>query len=319
MTPDTVVQLGAFAFASFEVPTRIRWGASQRLSIKERIGGKRRIDAMGASFRPLDWSGMFTGQDAASRAQYLESLAVSGAVQDFSWAQFKYKVVVRDFDADYERFYRVPYHIVCEVASNQTKPVTQAPTPAIDAVLQDSFNQAAGLGGLIGDDTLNSLLGGLDTAISAVSSFANAAQSTINSVLLPLSAVQDRVSTLLTASSLTIQNVSTFGGVLPSTPFSQAPLGLLGQMSAMEQSSNLVQLRGICGSMGANLVSISNPPTKVATAGGNLFQIAQDQYGDPMAWTAIARANGLTNPFISGTANLAIPKKPDTAGGVLRF
>lgn len=317
MTPDTVLQLGDFSFASYEVPEELAWGGSQRISVKELIGGKRVLDCMGRSDRPLEWSGIFTGPDAAARAQFLDSLRVSGLQQDASWGQFKYQVVVREFEASYQRFYRIPYRIVCEVSLDQTQPVTQAPAPAIDSALQDDLNSASGLGGLIGDDNLSTLLGGLDTAIKSVSDFANAAQSTINSVLLPLNAVQQRVSTLITSSNLTLQNVTTFGGVLPNTPFAKAPGLLVAQTNAMTQSNNLFCLRNVLGRMNANLVSINTPQKQISTAGGNLFQIAQSQYGDATAWTALAQANGITDPFITGTATLAVPASPGHSGGIL--
>lgn len=317
MAPDTILRLGDFTFASFEVPEELRWGGSQRISVKELVGGKRVLDCMGRSDRPLEWSGVFTGQDAAARAQFLDSLRVGGIQQNVSWGQFKYQVVVREFEASYQRFYRIPYHIVCEVSLDQTQPVTQAPPPAIDASLQDDFNTASGLGGLIGDDNLSSLLGGLDTAIKGVSSFANAAQSTINGVLLPLNAVQQRVGTLIQASTLTVQNVSTFGGVLPGVPFSQAPLRLAAQTNDMLTTNNLFCLRNVCGRMNSNLVSINTPQKQVVTAGGNLFQMAQNQYGDATAWTALAQANGITDPFIAGSATIAVPPQPRGTGGIL--
>lgn len=317
MTPDTTLQIGDITFASFEVPEGIRFGGSQRLSVKELIGGTRVIDAMGRSERPIEWSGVFTGSDALDRAQRLDGLRIAGLGQDVNWGGLRYKVVIRDFEADYQRFYRIPYHITCEVVQNKTSPLLSVAVAPIDAALQDDFDTASGLGGLIGDDALSTLLGGLDTAIGAVSSFANAAQSTINSVLLPLGAVQQRVTTLIGASTLTLQNVTTFGGVLPNTPFSQAPLNLAAQTSNMLQTNNLFCLRNVLGRMSANLVSINSPQRKIPTAGGNLFQMAQAQYGDATAWTALAQANGITDPFIQGTATIAVPPQPGNSGGIL--
>lgn len=314
---DTVLKLGDISFASFEVPESIRGGGSQRLSVKELIGGKRVLDCMGRSDRPLEWSGVFTGQTAAARAQFIDSLRVGGLQQQVSWGQFSYLVVVRDFEFDYQRFYRIPYHISCEVVTDQTHPVLSAPPPPIDQALQTDLNSAKGLGGIIGDDTLSGLLDGLDTAINGVSSFANAAQSTINSVLLPLNAVQQRVGVLMQSSELTLQNVSTFGGVLPNTPFAQVAGKLTGQTNTALQMTSLVQLQGVTGRMGANLVGINSPQASVTVAGGNLFNIANQQYGDATAWTAIARANGTTDPFIDGIATLKIPPRPDQAGGIL--
>jgi hypothetical protein len=317
MAPDTTVQLGEFSFAGFEVPENIRFGGSQRISVKELVGGKRVLDCMGRSDRPLEWSGIFTGGGAADRARALDAIRVGGLKQTLTWGFSNYDVVVREFEADYQRFYRIPYRIVCEVVTDNLQPLVGIPPAPIDDALQDDFNQAKGLGGIIGDDHLNTLLGGLDTAISGVSSFANAAQSTINSVLMPLGAVAKKVSTLIGASTLTLQNVSTFGGALPSTPFSQAPGKLVSQMNAMTQSNNLFCLRNVLGRMNANLVSINTPQKQISTAGGNLFQIAQSQYGDANAWTALAQANGVTDPFIKGTATIAVPLRPGRTGGIL--
>lgn len=317
MTPDTTVQLGDFTFASFEVPERIPFGSSQRLSVKEFVGGDRVIDCMGNSPHPIEWSGWFTGADAVRRGQFLESLAINGEPQQLTWGGFKYQVVVRDFQGDYLRFYRVSYRISCEVASNDTLSLTQVPAPAIDQVMQADLDVLNGLGGAIGDGPLSGLLGGLDTAIKGVSSFANAAQSTINSVLQPLQAVQSRVSTLIAQSGLTLSNVTTFGGLLPNNPASILAQKLTNTTVNMTQSMNLFQARNIVGRMGANLVSINTPPKQIAVAGGNLFQIAAKQYGDATAWTALARANGTTDPFVAGTAVLGVPNRADKSGGVL--
>jgi len=47
------------------------------------------------------------------------------------------------------------------------------------------------------------------------------------------------------------------------------------------------------------------------------MQIASREYNDPMAWTGIAKANGLTDPVLAGLQTLQIPNQPDNAGGVL--
>ncbi|HZO21025.1 MAG TPA: hypothetical protein VFB37_00890, partial [Steroidobacteraceae bacterium] len=295
----------------------IPWGGSQRLVVHEQIGGARVLDAMGRSDRALEWSGLFSGPDASQRAQFLDSLRVSGAQQSLTWAQFSYLVVVREFTATYQRFYRIPYHIVCEVVLDQSKPVTSAPPTAVDDALLDDQAAADALAGAIGDGLLSSLMSGLDTAIAAVSTFANAAQSTINSVLQPLAAVQARVSTLIGISSNALANVTTFGGVLPGTPPALVAGKLTDQTVNMVQATNLFQMRNLLGRMDANLIAINVPQKTVATAGGNLFRIAQNQYGDAIAWTALARANGLTDPFVQGSALLAVPPSPDKLGGVL--
>lgn len=317
MTPDTFLQLGDFTFSSFEVPEEIRFGGAQRLSTKELIGGQRVIDAMGRSDRPLEWHGVFTGVDASDRAQFLDSLRVSGLPQDLSWGQFKYQVIVREFEASYQRFYRIPYRITCEVVTDQTNPVNNAPEPAIDDAIEGDQATVDALAASIADDPLSELMDVLDTAIDAIDSFTNAAQSAISSVLQPLAAVQARVGVLIGSVSSALGLTSTFGGVLPNTPIAIAAAQLTGQVADMEQCNNLFMMRNVLGRMDANLACANSPSASVSTAGGNLFQIAEDQYGDATAWTALARANGLTDPFVSGAATLAIPSDPGNSGGIL--
>jgi hypothetical protein len=46
----------------------------------------------------------------------------------------------------------------------------------------------------------------------------------------------------------------------------------------------------------------------VITIGGNLFQIAAAQLGSALQWINIARANGLTDPILSGQNEIIIPQ-----------
>jgi hypothetical protein len=46
----------------------------------------------------------------------------------------------------------------------------------------------------------------------------------------------------------------------------------------------------------------------VITIGGNLFQIAAAQFGSALQWINIARANGLTDPILSGQNEIIIPQ-----------
>ena len=45
----------------------------------------------------------------------------------------------------------------------------------------------------------------------------------------------------------------------------------------------------------------------ITVAGGDLYRIALEQFGDATAWVAIARANGLTDPTLRGVVKLSIP------------
>lgn len=45
----------------------------------------------------------------------------------------------------------------------------------------------------------------------------------------------------------------------------------------------------------------------VTVAGGNLFRLAVEYYGNALLWTRIAAANGMDDPFFSDTRTLVIP------------
>lgn len=317
MRPDTTLVLGDFQFGAMEVPAEIPFGGSQRMNVHELVGGTRVVDAMGRSDRPLAWSGLLLGSSALDRARALDALRAGGQQQVLTWSAFSYLVVVREFQATFQRAYQIPYTISCEVVADQTSPLNSSGVLPVDQAISDDSTAATTLAGAVGDSTLSGLMTTLNSAISAVSSFATAAQSTINSVLAPLAAVQARVQVLITSVGNTVRNVSTFGGVLPNTPVAQAAAALTGQVTSMTQLTTLVQLRNVLGRMGSNLGAINSSSNTVAVAGGNLFQVAEQQYGDATAWTAIAKANGLTDPFIQGTKVLTIPKQSDQQQGVL--
>src|SRR5574340_667586 len=258
MTPDTTLVLGDFQFASVEIPERIVFGGDQKLVTHELVGGQRIIDAMGRSDMPLEWSGMLLGVNALERARYLDGLRVAGKELLLTWSEFSYFVVVQSFRCTFERSYKLPYSITCIVVEDATSPVKAIASPGIDEAIQDDMTAAATLGASIGDAELSGLLGTLDTAISAVSSFATAANSVIQSVLQPLAAVQTRVNILLGSVGNVVTNVGTLGGILPNNPISTQATKLLGQVTAMQQLPILLNLQAVTGRMIGNLGTVGS-------------------------------------------------------------
>lgn len=316
MKPDTIVKLGDFEFSGYEVPESIPFGGSQNLVLHQLVGGRRVIDDMGPSYANIQWSGLLYGQNALSRARYLETLRTQGGTLKLTWSELSYNVVIAEVKCNFERFYQIPYTITLMVQDNLTLPQNVV-VGGIDSYVADDMATANTLGTQIGDSTLSTLLSTLDTAIKAVSSFATAAQSTINSVLQPLHEVQARVTILTSQVSSVLENTVTIGGLLPNTTLSQRINGLINQTSAMEQWPPLAQLQAVTGRMNANLQSIGGSGKSVTVAGGDLYHIAEQQYNDATAWTGIARANGLTDPQIQGIKTITIPTNPDNSGGIL--
>jgi nucleoid-associated protein YgaU len=169
----------------------------------------------------------------------------------------------------------------------------------------------------IEDPQLSSLIGALNAAIGNVTTFANASQSTINSVLQPLTAVQARVQELIAINDAVVASAPGFAGIVAGARPGDSVAALATTTATMFQLVSLFKLRAFCGRMANNLAAVNASDSSLTTAGGNLFQIASQQYGDPAAWTGIAKANGIIDPFLHGVNTLVIPPQADDSGGIL--
>lgn len=308
MRADTTLMLGDFAFARFEIPEQITFGGEQKLAVHELIGRKRRIiDSLGPADTALTWQGKFIGQNASSRARYLDSLRVAGKPLTLTWAEFAYQVVIRSYKVDYQRAYQLPYQIECEVLEDSTQAITEVASPGVDRLIAEDMAEAEKLASGIGDGPLSALLGGLNQAIRTVGSVASAVSSTLNSVLQPLADVRARLSILLTQVNAVVRNASTLGGLLPNNSMAQRANRLMTHANAMTQLPRLIQLDRVLGRISANLTVTSSSARQVSVAGGNLYALAAQEYGDATAWQTIAQANGLTDPVIHGIQTLTIP------------
>lgn len=316
MNADTYLVLDDLTFSRYEVPQNIVFGGEQSLAVHELVGGKRIVDAMGRQDKTLDWSGIFVGENASERARYLNYLRVAGTQHELTWGEYWYSVIVKSVELDYHRAYEIPYRISCVVLEDLTIPVTVAPPTPVDTAIDDDMNTSNILGDLIGDGPLSSALATLSGAISAVSTFANAAQSVINSVLLPLGAVQSRVSVLIASTGNSIANISTVGGILPNSSIATQSAALTTQIAGYTQLPQLLNLQSATSRIGMNLGAISSSGTSLTVAGGNLFTLASKAYGDPSAYTTIARANNILDPQLSGLNTILVPKTPDSSGGI---
>lgn len=119
------VLLGSIQFTRREIPETIPWSGKQQVAVHKQLGGQRVIDAMGPDPRPIQWSGMFFGPSAATRARAVDALLQSGTQVNLSWGSFSYVVIVVDFHPIYRHEWEIRYSITCEVVT--TGPVLSAP------------------------------------------------------------------------------------------------------------------------------------------------------------------------------------------------
>ena len=54
-------------------------------------------------------------------------------------------------------------------------------------------------------------------------------------------------------------------------------------------------------------IAATVPATILRVSSTTLFHLAMKEFGDALWWTSIADLNGLTDPWITGQAQIAIP------------
>jgi hypothetical protein len=311
--PDTILTLGDFTFSRFEVPEAIAFGSGHRLSVHELVGGTRVVDAMGLTPIPLEWSGTLTGAEAVSRGRYIEGLVTAGRALPLSWSELRYTVVPRLFRGEFRRFYRVPYQIGLQVVSDDAAPVTTI-TPVTPAQAASDDVLAAYAMGAYGDAVLAQRMAAVVTALNAVGPLANAGPSAVAAVLPAIAAARARVGVLVAAGDAGLGGA--VGGVDVGGMALARSGALLAQASMVANLPGLLALDRTLGRAAANLAALNGGQSTVTT-GDDLYRVAAGQYGDAMAWTALAAANGVADPQAGGIATLVVPPLTNDTDGVL--
>lgn len=197
--------LGPVKFANYEIPSSINFGGAQALAVKQLVGGQRIVDAMGRLDDDIHFSGLFFGENAAFRAKFLDSLRVLGTPLPLTWSTFNYQVVIKDFKANFERYYQIPYSITLQVIQDLNKPFPLLLPVAFNDAILLAMTEANDLAALINSNDINTQLTLLQSAINAVPDFNVATSAQIASVMGPLNAAigatNTTISTLMNASS----------------------------------------------------------------------------------------------------------------------
>jgi hypothetical protein len=164
--------LGGVAFQDMEVPEAISFGGRQRVAVQELIGGGRAVQALGVDEGVITFSGIFSGSDAATRAQLLDFARAAGVALPLVWDSFYYLVIIERFSAEYHKSNLIPFEVVCVVVNDVANAVVAplASMVASDLNAAENFSAQAGV----------SLLGlGTDSAMGYA-----AAQGQIDTVLM---------------------------------------------------------------------------------------------------------------------------------------
>jgi hypothetical protein len=309
----TRLVLGDFEFLDFEVPERLALPGRQKTVLHQMVGGKRVIDVLGVEYDPLTWSGVITGSESGDRVKALERMRDAGEQLTLTLDDYSFKVVITSFTPVYEFIYRRPYSIEVAIVANNASPLkVDALTGALQGLLDSDIGQALGLSDIIEVSTVTSAVTTVQSAVKEVTDFAHATVEQVQAVVRPIIAAQTIVQQQISLLESAASQITTLGGLVPGNPISTTVSNLLSQADQSTRIPALYSLQNVLGRLNKNVNSgqTADGVRTVTLSGGNLYQVASDQYGDASLWSSIASANDLTDPQLSGINTLTIPANP---------
>lgn len=309
----TRLVLGDFEFLDFEVPERLALPGRQKTVLHQMVGGKRVIDVLGIEYDPLSWSGIITGSQSGDRVSALERMRDAGEQLTLTLDNYSFTVVITSFTPVYEFIYRRPYSIEVAIVANKASPLkVDALTGTLQGLLDSDIGQALGLSDIIDVSTVTSAVTTVQSAVKEVTDFAHATVEQVQAVVRPIIAAQTIVQQQLSQLESAASQITTLGGLVPGNPVSTTVSNLLSQADQTTRILALYSLQNVLGRLNKNVNSgqTADGVRTVTQSGGNLYQVASDQYGDASLWSSIASANDLTDPQLSGINTLTIPSNP---------
>jgi len=311
----TRLVLGDFEFLDFEVPERIAIPGRQKTVLHQMVGGKRVIDVLGVEYDPLTWSGVITGSQSGDRVKALERMRDAGEALTLTLDEYSFTVVITSFIPVYEFIYRRPYSIEVAIVANNASPLkVDALTGALQGLLNSDIGQALGLSETIDVASVTNAVTTVQSAVKQVTDFAHATVEEVQSVVRPIIAAQTLVQQQITQLESAANDITTLGGLVPGNPISKTVSNLLSQADQSTRIPALYSLQNVLGRLNKNVSSgqTADGVRTVTLSGGNLYQVASDQYGDASLWSSIASVNGLSDPQLTGINTLTIPSNPSS-------
>lgn len=306
---DGTLKLGDFVFKDLEIPEMITLGGDQQTVVHKLVGGARIIDQLGADTQDIVWRGVLLGNDVMDRAVALSTMRKKGGSYTLSFRELRYKVVIQSCRFEYYAFNRIGFTLVCyELPPADPTQVVGPADP--DTAIKGDLASAGSLAASIGNGGISGAISSIQSATAGIASFAKATTATINGVLAPVKNAMNTVHQLSLTLNNTVRSVTTLGGILPNNPIAQNASNMLKHLNTLNQLADVNQLASTLARLHSNLGGLNTGGTQkqITVTGGNLMQIAQQHYGDAMQWTKIASANRLSDPQLTGSHVLIIPK-----------
>jgi len=197
------------------------------------------------------------------------------------------------------------------------------------------------VGGFI-DEATNTIQEVVDTvlepvyeAIDTVEDIVEAGTEMIEEIIEPILNAQKVVGGIINDINGIAANIPFLGGILPDKLIDVNVNDLLSNTGLFDTGGKLINTENQLGNILSYLQNLRKSPRLVSAvgeatsvtvtaagqtvtrAGGSLFQLAAEYYGDATQWTAIAEANNMTSPDFEDVKTLIIPTNPADSGGVL--
>jgi len=249
-----LLTLGPLLFSDFEVPDSSNFGGEQMLVVRKLVGGDRVIDAMGRDDDDIRWSGRFRGDQAETRAALADSLRVDGQPITSAWSSRRYLVVVRDFKAQFQQPFEIPYSIVCTVLQDLSVPIASL-AGDINAAINSDVTGAGVLGTGLSMADVSAGLAGVSAAVGIVNNFPGAPVSQLIQVQTALSVAQSAVTGRLNSLNGVVANAGSVAGVVGGLGPQSIAASLSGQATAFQQLGQLYQIQALLGRTSVNVAN----------------------------------------------------------------
>ena len=257
------LSLGGVVFTGFEIPETINFGGDQRLTVHKLPGGARVIDSLGPDDADIRWAGRFRGAGSEQRGMLLDYMRRQGRKVLLAWGLHRYQVVIRQFEANYQNPFEIPYSITCTVVLDESQVVAKAAFGLAESLVSD-LAAATGLTALVGQETISAAVNGVGQALSNYQAGVPTSTSAITGVVAATEAVLlDGVLASVTGAKSTVDSAIPNTAVDTSPPAAgSAPAriaaSLTSQASGFGSLNNLHRLSSTLGRMSVNTSNASS-------------------------------------------------------------
>jgi hypothetical protein len=117
--PDSSISIGTIDLQDFEVPSSVRFGGRQRLTVHRLSDGRRIVESLGPDDGEISFHGTASGADADSRIRGINRLRLSGEAVWLAWESFRYRVVIKSLVMEYQSPWWIPFRVSCVIVDQE--------------------------------------------------------------------------------------------------------------------------------------------------------------------------------------------------------